>query len=364
MNENKKILLVTGWTWYIWSHWVVAFEKAWYKTVIVDNFVNSNIECLNWIEKILGYKPDFFEVDLRDKDKLKKVFQKYNFDWVLHFAWLKAVWESSLKPLEYFDNNINWSLKLFELMNEFGVKNIIFSSSATVYKPSHLAPLPKVEGNITQSYWLVETDLVWDCTNPYWTTKYLLEQILIDLSKFSWFRVMNLRYFNPIWAHESWYIWENPNWLPNNLLPFVMKVAVWELKEVNVFWDDYDTKDWTWIRDYIDVVDLIDWHLKAYEKLINPSLTLPLNLMEGNNKWFFETYNLWTWSWISVLEIIKNVQKITWKEIKYKITDRRSWDLAEVYCNPLKANTKLNWKAKISIEESIKNMWKFYSNLK
>lgn len=334
----KKIILITGWTGYIWSHGVVAFEKAWYKTVIVDNLSNSSKEVLDWIKNILGYIPDFFEVDLRNKEKLKEVFEKYNFDWVIHFAWLKSVWESCQKPIKYFDNNINWSLVLFELMDEFKVKNIIFSSSATVYKE-------KNDWN-----WYTELDKTWNTSNPYWTTKFLIENILSDLSKFLGFNVINLRYFNPIWAHSSGNIWENPNWLPNNLLPYVMKVATWEYKEVKVFWNDYNTPDWTWVRDYIDVVDLMEGHLKAYEFLKNKW------------KWFFETFNLWTWKWISVLEIIQNVEKVTWKNIPYKITSRREWDLAEVYCNPLKAWKILNWKANTSLEESIKNMWRFYKN--
>jgi len=336
-----KTILITGWTWYIWSHWVVAFEQAWYKTVIIDNLSNSNLETLNGIEKILGYKPDFFEIDLRDKEKLREVFKKYNFDWVIHFAWLKAVWESCEKPLEYFDNNIVWSLKLFELMEEFQVKNIVFSSSATVYDSKNSSPF-------------FEDMQTWNTSNPYWTTKFILEQILKDLAKFSGFRVANLRYFNPIWAHFSWFIWENPSWIPNNLLPFIMKVATGELEELKVFWNDYPTIDGTWVRDYIDVVDLIEGHLKAY------------NLVESW-KWkvksdgFFETYNLGVGKWVSVLEMIEVARKVTGKEIPYQIVERRAWDLAEVYCNPDKAKKELNWEAKTSLKESIKNSWKFYN---
>lgn len=342
------VILVTGWTWYIGSHGVIAFEQAWYHTVIVDNWINSSITTLDWIEKIIWYKPDFFAVDIRNKESLKEVFKKYNFDGVLHFAGLKAVWESCQKPLEYFDNNVTGSLVLFELMQEFGVKNIIFSSSATVYKTKEVVS------------WFTEQDPVWECSNPYGTTKFLLENILKDLAIFSGFQVMNLRYFNPIWAHESWYIWENPNGLPNNLLPYVMKVAQWELSELKVFWDDYDTIDGTWVRDYIDVCDLIDGHLKAYEKITHPNL--PLKLMEGIKSWTFEVYNLWTGKWVSVLEIIKTVEKITEKEVKYQICERRPWDLGEVYCNPTKALLELHWKTVTSLEESIKNMWKFYNN--
>lgn len=341
----KKIILITGWTWYIWSHWVIAFEQAWYKTVIIDNLINSSKSVLKWIKNILWYEPDFLKIDLRNKNKLKEIFKKYNFDGVIHFAWLKAVWESCQKPINYFNNNINWSLILFELMNDFWVKNIIFSSSATVYKNTNL---------IEEHKWLSENDIVWDCKNPYWTTKFLIENILYDLSKFTWFNVINLRYFNPIWAHDSWFIWENPNGVPNNLLPFIMKVAIWELKEVLVFWNDYNTPDWTWIRDYIDVTDLVEWHLKAYEFLIT-------NNKQNNLNWFFETFNLWTGIWISVLEMINLVIKVIWKNIPYKIVNRRIWDLEKVYCNPEKALKILNWKTKTNLEESIKNMYKFYN---
>ncbi len=339
----KKTILITWWTGYIWSHSIVAFEQAGYKTVIVDNLCNSSVDTLDGIEQIIGYKPDFYNVDLRDKDALEEVFKKYDFDWVIHFAGLKAVWESCEKPLEYFDNNIVWSLKLFEVMEDFWVKNIIFSSSATVYK-SPLLISPQGREKATKG-WLKESDLTWDTTNPYWTTKFILEQILIDLSKFSWFNVMNLRYFNPIWAHESWYLGEDPEWIPNNLMPFIMKVVNWELDELKVFGDDYDTIDGTWVRDYIDVVDLIDWHLKAYENISN----------------WFNTYNLWVGKWVSVLEMIKKTEEVIWKKINYKIVDRRSGDLAEVYCNPEKVEKELGWKTKISLDESIKNSLKFYN---
>jgi len=222
-------------------------------------------------------------------------------------------------------------------MEKYNVKNIIFSSSATVYEFS----------NFWKWFWVDENWVIWNTTNPYWTTKFLLEQILLDLSKFSAFNVINLRYFNPIWAHKSALLGEDPEWIPNNLLPFIMKVASWELDELKVFGWDYETEDWTWKRDYIDVVDLIDWHLKAYEKL--------------NQNWFFETYNLWTWKSISVLEMLKISEKISWNKIPYEIVERRKWDLADVFCNPEKAEKELWWKAKISLEESLENTWKFYN---
>ncbi len=347
----KKNILITGWTWYIGSHWVVAFEEAWYKCVIIDNLSNSSKDTLIWIEKILWYKIDFFEVDLRDKNWLEEIFKKYNFDWVIHFAWLKAVWESCEKTFLYYDNNIVWSLNLFECMEKYNVKNIIFSSSATVYDSS----------NFVWNIWVNENWITWNCSNPYWTTKFILEQILRDLANFANFRVINLRYFNPIWAHKSWYLWENPAWIPNNLLPFIMKVATWELEVLSVFWNDYNTIDGSWVRDYIDVVDLIDGHLKAYEKINNQSLTLPLSIMEENkNVWFFEVYNLWTGKWVSVLEMIKASEDVIWEKINYEIVWRRPWDLASVFCTPEKALKELWWKAKISLRESLENSWRFY----
>ena len=317
-------LLITWWLGYIWSHAVVEFEKVWYKTVIVDNLSNSKIQVLDRIEKILWYRPKFYKVDLLDKNWLKKVFEENEFDWVLHFAWLKAVWESCEKPILYFQNNITGSLNLFEIMEKFWVKNIIFSSSATVYNIENLPQdsVEKVWNDILLKRWLRETDPVWNTTNPYWKTKWLIEEILKDLVKFSWFRVISLRYFNPIWAHPSWFLWEDPNWVPNNLMPYIMKVLKWDLKELKVFWWDYPTKDWTGVRDYIDIMDLIEGHLMARERLQKIS-------SEDNQKivWKFEVYNLWVGRWLSVLEMIKIVEKVSWRKIPYKIVDRRPWDL-------------------------------------
>lgn len=334
---NKKIILVTWGLWYIGSHWVVAFEEAWYKTVIVDNLCNSSLDSLNWIENILWYSPDFYELDIRDLNSLEKIFERYDFDWVLHFAWLKAVWESCKYPLKYFDNNLLWSINLFEMMEKYRVKNIVFSSSATVYNSNNKIPF-------------VEWQKTWNCLNPYWTTKFLTEEILRDLSKFSNFKVINLRYFNPIWAHKSSYIWENPDWRPNNLLPFIMKVATWELKELKIFWNDYDTIDGTWVRDYIDVVDLIEWHLKAYKLLGNLDV-----------KWYIEDINLWVGKWTSVLEMLRVSEKICWKKINFVFSSRRDWDLPEFYCDPSKAKKLLNWEAKTKLEDSVENSWKFYN---
>jgi len=355
-------ILITWGLGYIGSHAVVEFEKAWYKTVIVDNLSNSKIEVLDKIEKILWYKPKFYQVDLLDKKWLEKVFEENKFDGVIHFAWLKAVWESCEKPILYFQNNISWSLNLFELMDKYWVKNIIFSSSATVYDLQENVWKWRMSENKVQikndlfevvnqdvilKRWLKESDKTWNTTNPYWRTKYLLEEILKDLAKFSHFNVIALRYFNPIWAHPSGLFWEDSNWIPNNLMPYLMKVLKWELKELKVFWWDYPTVDGTGVRDYIDVMDLILGHIEWWKYLEKQT-------KERN----FEVFNLWVWRWVSVLEMIKLVEKVSWKKVPYKIVERREWDLAASYCNADKAKEILNWQAKVSLEESIKNMLK------
>ncbi len=335
---NKKNILITGWLWYIWSHWVVAFEEAWYNTVIVDNTTNSSIDTLLWIEKILWYKPDFFNVDLRDINNLEEVFKKYDFDWVIHFAWLKAPFESQNKAIYYFQNNIAWSLNLFELMDKYWVKNIVFSSSANTYSISNIPPISETD---TQS-----------TTNPYGTTKLLLEKILEDMSKFSNFNVINLRYFNPIWASSTWYLWENPNWIPNNLFPYIFKVLNWELPELKVFWWDYDTVDWSWVRDYIDVNDLVNAHLLAFKKLIS---------LKDNN-WYVNNYNVGVWRWYSVLEVINKVEETLWKKVTYRIVERRAWDIPISFCNTKKIEKELGFIPSISMHQSILNTWNFVKN--
>lgn len=331
-----KTILLTWWTWYIGSHWAVSFIEEWYKVIILDNLSNSDIDVLYQIELITWIKPLFYKADLRNKDEVEKVFLENTIDWVIHFAWAKAVWESCLDPFKYYENNLVWSLNLFEAMEKYAVKNMIFSSSATVYKPS--SKLPYTEDTNT-----------WDTTNPYGTTKLVIENLLRDLSIHKWFNVINLRYFNPIWAHKSWLIWEKPNDIPNNLLPYILKVAIWELEKIEVFWDDYDTVDWTWERDYIHVLDLIDWHLKAWDHIES----------NENSKWLYEVFNLWTWDSTSVLEMIKITEDVVWNKLKYKVVDRRNWDLATCYCLPEKANKILDWKTKFWVKEAIIDSWNF-----
>lgn len=330
----KKTILITWWTGYIGSHAVVAFEQAGYKTVIVDNLVNSSTDTLGWIKKILGGTPDFFEVDLRNKDALRCIFQKYEFDGVLHFAGLKSPGESQQKALYYFENNISGSISLFEVMEEFWVKKIVFSSSANTYSTQNIPPIKETDSQ--------------DTTNPYGTTKLLIEKILSDLVKFTWFQVVNLRYFNPIGAHSSGYLWELPNGIPNNLFPFIFKVLVWELPELSVLGNDYDTPDGTGIRDYIDVVDLVWAHVDAYR------------FLESGEKQ--EVFNVGTGKWVSVLEAIENVERVVWKKVKYTISPRRPGDIPISFCDTTKIQNILWWKAQVSLQESIANMWRFYNN--
>jgi len=333
----KKNLLITWWTGYIGSHAVVAFEQAGYTCVILDNLISSSVDTLEWIKNILGYTPLFFECDLRDQKLLEEVFSKYDFDGIVHFAWLKAVWESCEKPLEYFDNNIVWSLRLFECMEKYGVNNIIFSSSATVYNPSNF-----IEGN-----WVCETALTGDTTNPYGTTKFLLEKILNDLSKFSNFSVIQLRYFNPIGAHTSGELWELPDGKPNNLFPYIFKVLTGELEQLQVFGDDYNTVDGSWVRDFIDVNDLVRAHILAYKKFGTESL--------------YSEYNVGTGSGKSVFQVIDTIEKILQKKVSVKVTKRREWDIGSCFCDTTKIKAELWFETEVSLERSIKNSWNFYN---
>lgn len=332
---NKKTILITGWLWYIGSHAVVAFEEAWYKCVIIDNLWNSCLSTIRNIGKILWYNPDFHEVDLRDKRKLEEVFMKYDFDGVIHFAGLKSPWESQEKALMYFDNNISWSIVLFELMEKYKVKNIVFSSSANTYCSSNIPPI-------------LETDIQ-SPSNPYGTTKLLLEKILNDLAEFSHFKVTHLRYFNPIGAHKSWLLWEDPEDIPNNLFPFIFQTARGQRECLEIFGKDYDTIDGTGVRDYIDVCDLVDAHIKAYE--------VWSSALEN----YCDVFNIGTGKWISVLQAVESIEKQLWIKINYVFSPRRAGDIPVSYCNANKAKTILWWEAKTSFYESLENSWNFYN---
>ncbi len=374
-----QTILLTWWTWYIWSHAAVVFLEAWYNIVIIDNLSNSSEDVIEKINTIVsphltsplqerdstnnsplqrgarGGRLSFYKWDLRNKSDIEKVFQENTIDWVIHFAWAKAVWESCDKPAYYWENNVAATGNLVEIMDKYNCKNIIFSSSATVYDPAGTPPFSE------------KSKTGWDISNPYWTNKYVIEHMLRDMSNHRGFNSICLRYFNPVWAHESGLIWEDPNDIPNNLLPFIMKVASWELQEIKIFWDDYDTIDWTGVRDYIHVVDLVEGHLKAWEAIHH--LTSPLEERENTNippskgglggAGHIEYINLWTGNWTSVLEMVNHASEIVWKPLPYSIIERRTWDLASSYCIAHKAKKILNWEAKLSVKQAIKDSWNF-----
>lgn len=335
-------ILITWWLGYIGSHTAVVFAQAGYDVVIVDNLSNSDISVLEKIEQLAGKSVAFYQLDLRDKEWLEKVFAEHTIDGVIHFAAKKAVGESCQMPFAYYDNNIIWSLALFAVMEKHAVKKIVFSSSATVYDPSGTPPF-------------VETDRL-GTTNPYGTTKLVMEYLLQDMAMYKWFAVMCLRYFNPIGAHQSWLLGENPNGLPNNLLPYIFKVATGELPAVQVFGNDYPTSDGTGIRDYIHVMDLAEAHIYAFQAI-----------KWWNDKtikwWMFDVFNLWTGKGTSVLEMIDMVKRVTQKDIPYAIVARRSWDVALSLANPSKANTILWRQATRSVEEAVRDGWYFIQQL-
>lgn len=329
-------ILVTGGAGFIGSHTVVELQNAGYDVVVVDNLVNSSRKSLERVEKITGKEVTFYEADINDAAALNEIFEKESIDSVIHFAGLKAVGESVAKPLEYYMNNISGSLTLFDVMRKHGVKNIIFSSSATVYGDPAFVPITEEcpKGEIT---------------NPYGKTKGMLEEILTDIQKADpeW-NVILLRYFNPIGAHESGTIGENPNGVPNNLMPYITQVAVGKLKELGVFGNDYDTHDGTGVRDYIHVVDLALGHVKAIEKLNdNPGIAI---------------YNLGTGNGYSVLDIVKNFEVATGIHIPYVIKARRPGDIATCYCDASKAERELHWKAERDLKTMCADSWRWQKN--
>jgi UDP-glucose 4-epimerase len=327
-------ILVTGGVGYIGSHTVIQLVKENYEVVIVDNLSNSKIESLKRVESITNSTIKFYKADLLDKEALGKIFSDEKFDAVIHFAGLKAVGESVEKPLHYYKNNVNGTLNLLEVMNANNVKNIVFSSSATVYGDPHTVPIME---NFPLS-----------ATNPYGRSKLMIEEILRDLYKADkkW-NIIILRYFNPVGAHESGLIGEDPNGIPNNLMPFITQVAVGKRAELSVFGNDYPTIDGTGVRDYIHVVDLANGHLSALEKL----KTIP-GCVE---------YNLGTGKGYSVIEVVKAFEKASNKKIAYKIVSRRAGDIAECYANPYLAKKELNWEAKYGIEKMCEDSWRWQS---
>ena len=328
-------ILVTGGAGFIGSHTVVELQNAGYDVVVVDNLINASKEALRRVEEITGKPVTFYEADILDRDTMEKVFTENEIECVIHFAGLKAVGESVQKPWLYYYNNISGSLILFDVMSKHGVKNIIFSSSATVYGDP--AEIPITE-NCPKG----------QCTNPYGWTKSMLEQILSDLYKadHEW-NVILLRYFNPIGAHPSGTMGENPNGIPNNLMPYITQVAVGKLKELGVFGNDYDTPDGTGVRDYIHVVDLAVGHVKALKKIQDHS--------------GLSIYNLGTGTGYSVLDIIKNFEEATGVKIPYSIKPRRAGDIATCYSDASKAKRELGWEAQYDIKEMCEDSWRWQS---
>ena len=329
-----KTTLVTGGAGYIGSHTLIELINNNFDVVVVDNLVNSSRESLRRVEQITGHEIPFIEADVRDQSVLDDIFTTYSIDSVIHFAGLKAVGESVAKPLEYYDNNLVSTLALLEAMRKHGVKQLVFSSSATVYgSPSELP--------------LRETSTVGvGLTNPYGKTKYMIEQIIQDYCAADpAFEATILRYFNPIGAHESGQIGEDPNGIPNNLLPYVAQVAVGKLQSVGVFGDDYDTPDGTGVRDYIHVVDLARGHVAALQHM----------------KAGASIYNLGTGSGTSVLEIIKAFSKACGRDLPYEIKPRRAGDIAACYADCSKAERELGWRAELSIEQACADSWRWQS---
>ena len=325
-------ILVTGGAGYIGSHTCVELLNAGYDVVVVDNFYNSVPAVLDRVEKITGKKLKYYDCDIRDREGLDKIFAEDKPEAVIHFAGLKAVGESSKLPLLYYDNNISGSVTLFEAMENAGCKKIVFSSSATVYGNN---PIPYKEDMVTG-----------DVSNPYGRTKHFIEQILGDVydADNSW-SISLLRYFNPIGAHESGLIGEDPNGIPNNLMPYISRVAIGKLEKLTVFGGDYDTKDGTCIRDYIHVVDLAKAHLCAVRKITDST--------------GIEAYNIGNGKGYSVLDIIRAFEKVSGSPLNYVIGDRRAGDLPAFYADASKANRELGWSAEYDIEKMCEDTWNF-----
>ncbi len=327
-------ILVTGGAGYIGSHTCIQLLNAGYEVLVVDNLSNSKEESLKRVQEITGKQIDFHKVDLLNREKLDRIFSDHKIDSVIHFAGLKAVGESVSIPLRYYHNNITGTLFLCEVMAKHGVKNIVFSSSATVYGDPASVPITE--------------DFPLSATNPYGRTKLFIEEILKDLwiSDESW-NIALLRYFNPVGAHESGRIGEDPNGIPNNLMPYISQVAIGKRKQLSVFGDDYPTPDGTGVRDYIHVIDLANGHLKALEKLeTNPGVV---------------TYNLGTGHGYSVLDVVKAFEKASGQSVPYEIMDRRPGDVAQCYADPAKAKEELGWKATRGIEEMCADTWHWQS---
>jgi UDP-glucose 4-epimerase len=327
-------ILVTGGLGYIGSHTCIELLKAGYEVVVVDNLCNSSLESLKRVEKLANTDIPFHEVDVRDKAELVKLFEQYSIDGVIHFAGLKAVGESVEKPIEYYDTNLGGTFILADVMREFGCKTFVFSSSATVYGDPHTVP--------------IKEDFPLSVTNPYGRSKLMIEEFLQDVfvADDSW-HIALLRYFNPVGAHKSGLIGEDPNDIPNNLVPYISQVAIGKLEKLSIFGGDYDTPDGTGVRDYIHVVDLAKGHVKALQVLKSKPQVLTVNLGTGNG--------------YSVLDMIKAFEKASGKEVKYRIVDRRIGDIATCYADPSYAAEILNWQAECELDEMCEDAWRWQS---
>ena len=329
------MILVTGGCGYIGSHTVVELLDDNRDVVIVDNFSNSSPNVLDSIKEITDKDFRFYKIDITNENDLEVVFKENKINSVIHFAALKAVGESVEKPLEYYYNNLNSTLVLLKLMKKYNVKNFVFSSSATVYGSPKTLP--------------INEDFPLSTTNPYGASKLIIENILKDICKAdSSFNVAILRYFNPVGAHKSGLIGENPNGIPNNLMPYITKVSIGELPFLNVYGNDYDTNDGTGVRDYIHVLDLANGHLKALDKIhTSPGLVI---------------YNLGTGKGYSVLDLVNTYSKVNNVDIPYKIVERRAGDIAKCFADPTKANKELNWSCKYNLEDMCKDSYTFQLN--
>ena len=333
---NKMKILLTGGAGFIGSHTLIELTEAGHEAVVVDNLDNSSPISLKRVAKIIGKEVPFYKVDIRDREGLQKVFDEHKFDACIHFAGLKAVGESCAKPLEYYENNMNGTFVLADVMRKNGCKNMIFSSSATVYGDPAIIPI-------------TEECPKGHCTNPYGQTKSMLEEVLMDIQKADneW-NIVLLRYFNPIGAHKSGTIGENPNGIPNNLMPYITQTAVGKRAELGVFGDDYDTHDGTGVRDYIHVVDLARAHVAALKAIVE--------------KKGIAIYNIGTGHGYSVLDVVKAFEKANGVPVPYSIKPRRPGDIATCYCNPAKAEAELGWKAQFGIEEMCRDSWNWQKN--
>jgi UDP-glucose 4-epimerase len=325
-------ILVTGGAGYIGTHTCVELIEAGYELVVVDNLCNSTLEALKRVECMTKHNIPFFQIDIRDKPALRNIFKQYKFDGVIHFAGLKAVGESVKKPIEYYDNNVSGTFALVEVMREFNCKTIVFSSSATVYGNPQTVP--------------IKEDFPLSTTNPYGRSKLMIEEFLQDIfiSDDSW-NIALLRYFNPVGAHQSGLIGEDPNGIPNNLMPYISQVASGKLEKLSIFGNDYDTPDGTGVRDYIHVVDLAEGHIKALQMLDNKPQIVIANLGTGCGH--------------SVLDMVAEFEKISGKNIPYQVVDRRPGDVATCYADPTYAKQVFGWEARYSLTSMCDSAWKW-----